>query len=129
MLRDAARRLRRDSTHAERVLWRALRVNALGVPFRLQHPIANYVADFAAPSIMLVVEVDGGQHGGDDDVPRDAKLASLGWRVLRFWNNEVMENREGVLARIQDVVSDALNAGSSANPLPGPPPLAGEGSS
>jgi very-short-patch-repair endonuclease len=90
-----ARRLRVEPTQAERVLWRALRHDALGVRFRRQHPISPYFADFACPSARLVVEVDGGQHGGRDDAVRDAAMRAAGWRVLRFWNIDVLENTEG----------------------------------
>lgn len=101
---DAARRLRGDPTQAERVLWRALRHDALGVRFRRQHPITPYVADFACVSARLVVEVDGGQHGGDTDAARDAAMIAAGWRVLRFWNNEVMANTDGVVRRIVEAL-------------------------
>ena len=105
-LRKTARRLRRDSTLAENRLWQALRDDALGVPFRRQHPIPPYVADLAAPSVRLVVEVDGGQHGGPDDAVRDAFMQATGWRVLRFWNNEVLSNMEGVLHVIAEAMRE-----------------------
>ncbi len=100
MQRDAARRLRRDATEAEKRLWRTLRREALGVAFRRQHPIGGAVADFACLEAMLVVEVDGGQHGGEDDAQRDAVMRAAGWCVLRYWNNEVLENLDGVVADI-----------------------------
>ncbi|WP_270934057.1 endonuclease domain-containing protein [Falsiroseomonas oryzae] len=100
-----ARRLRRDTTHAERTLWQALRHDALGVRFRRQHPIPPYVADFAAPRARLIVEVDGGQHGGRDDAERDAALRAAGWHVLRFWNNEVLSNTAGVVQRIAEALA------------------------
>jgi very-short-patch-repair endonuclease len=104
---NAARRLRGEPTAAERKLWRALRHDALGVRFRRQHPIPPYFADFAAPGARLVVEVDGGQHGGEMDAVRDAAMGAAGWRVLRFWNNEVMANLDGVVARIIEAVEQA----------------------
>jgi very-short-patch-repair endonuclease len=100
-----ARRLRRESTDAERALWHALRRNALGVSFRRQHPIPPYVADFACVEARIVVEVDGGQHGGPRDTMRDAAMRAAGWRVLRFWNDEVLRNRPGVLTRIQEALA------------------------
>jgi very-short-patch-repair endonuclease len=100
-----ARRLRRDPTDAERALWHALRRNALGVGFRRQHPIPPYVADFACVEARIVVEVDGGQHGGPRDATRDAAMHAAGWRVLRFWNDEVLRNRAGVVTRIQDALA------------------------
>jgi primosomal protein N' (replication factor Y) len=106
-LRDASRRLRRKATDAERLLWQRLRSNALGVRFRRQHPIPPFIADFACPSARLVVEVDGSQHGGAADAARDAALESAGWRVVRFWNNEVLTNTEGVVQRITGVLAEA----------------------
>ncbi|HEV7268805.1 MAG TPA: endonuclease domain-containing protein [Falsiroseomonas sp.] len=106
-LRKAARRLRRDATPAEQRLWQALRANALGVPFRRQHPIPPHIADFAAPGPQLVIEVDGGQHGGAADEDRDAAMRAAGWRVLRLWNNEVLANLEGVLHRITEALGRA----------------------
>jgi len=92
-----ARNLRNAPTPAERKLWRAIRGEARGVRFRRQHPIPPHVADFACLEARLVVEVDGGQHGQARDAARDRDMRALGWRVLRFWNNEVMENLDGVL--------------------------------
>ena len=100
-----ARRLRRDSTDAERAMWHALRRNALGTGFRRQHPIPPYFADFACVEARVVVEVDGGQHGGPRDATRDTVMRAAGWRVLRFWNDEVLRNRDGVLTRIQDALA------------------------
>jgi very-short-patch-repair endonuclease len=93
--------LRRDTTDAERTLWRGLRHEQLGWRFRRQHAIPPYVVDFACPEARLVVEADGGQHAlpGEHDV-RDANLRHKGWRVLRFWNNDIIENPSGVLQTI-----------------------------
>ncbi|WP_200808474.1 endonuclease domain-containing protein [Tistlia consotensis] len=97
-----ARRLRRDSTDAERLLWRALRELRLPVNVRRQHPIGPYVADFAVPACRLVIELDGGQHASavEADAERTAALNARGYRVIRFWNNEVLGNLEGVLTVI-----------------------------
>ena len=99
-----ARALRRDLTRFEKQLWLRLRGSQLGVAFRKQHPIGPYIVDFAAPSINLVVEIDGGQHGtpsgGDEDRKRDGFLAAKDWQVLRFWNHEVFENADGVVETI-----------------------------
>jgi len=105
--KSRARKLRHDMTEAEKRLWKHLRAHRLqGWPFRRQHPILPYVVDFAAVDAKLVVEVDGGQHAGSEaDARRDAFLASKGWRVLRFWNNEVLADTEGVLARIVDALT------------------------
>lgn len=97
------RRLRKSMTDAERRLWRALRNRQLGGhKFRRQHPVPPYVVDFACVERRLIVEVDGGQHSGqeDADAARTRALQAQGFRVLRIWNNEVMENLEGVLAVI-----------------------------
>jgi very-short-patch-repair endonuclease len=123
-LRTTARRLRRDSTLAEHKLWQALRNDALGVPFRRQHPIPPYIADFAAPSLRLVVEVDGGQHTEGADTVRDVALKTAGWRVLRLWNNDVLANLDGVLHGIRDALAERRDA----DPHPDPPPLRGRGS-
>ncbi|MGE0257044.1 MAG: endonuclease domain-containing protein [Alphaproteobacteria bacterium] len=97
-----ARALRRDATDAERRLWRALREAAPAVRFRRQHPVGRYVLDFACPAHGLAIEVDGGQHAADAarDAARTAALAGHGYRVIRFWNNDVLENTEGVVAAI-----------------------------
>ena len=100
LLRDSARRLRHEQTDAERMVWRALRAAALGVTFRRQHPIGAAIVDFACVEARLVIEIDGGQHGGAADAERDEALRAAGWRVLRYWNSEVMENLDGVLAEI-----------------------------
>ncbi|MBU8540486.1 endonuclease domain-containing protein [Falsiroseomonas tokyonensis] len=107
-LRDIARRLRRDATVEERRLWRALRQNALGAAFRRQHPIPPHVADFACLEAKLVVEVDGGQHGDARDAARDAAMTAAGWRVLRYWNNEVRANLAGVVEDIARVLGERL---------------------
>ena len=86
-------------TDAERVLWRALREAALPMKARRQHPIGDHFADFAVPSRKLAIEIDGGQHARntDEDARRTEALAERGYRVIRFWNHEVLENLEGVM--------------------------------
>jgi very-short-patch-repair endonuclease len=92
-------------TDAERKLWYALRAHRLeNLGFRRQMPMGPYIVDFVSHRMRLVIEVDGGQHGfaGQQrrDTVRDAWLASRGYRVLRFWNNEVLTNLDGVLTTI-----------------------------
>jgi very-short-patch-repair endonuclease len=100
--RDAARALRRNATDVEQTMWRLLRDRRLsGIKFRRQVPIGPFVADFASISDRLVVELDGSQHAeSSSDARRDAFFISEGWRVLRFWNNDVMQNRDGVLESV-----------------------------
>ena len=104
MNRDRARELRRNMTDAERALWRRLRMRQLaGQRFRRQQPIGDYIVDFACPAARLVVEVDGGQHAEEErDAARTRWLESRGYRVLRFWNNEVLGQIDGVLAVIEE---------------------------
>ncbi|MCY4394493.1 MAG: endonuclease domain-containing protein [Rhodospirillaceae bacterium] len=103
-----ARRLRKQPTDAENRLWYFLHKKQLdGLRFKRQEPIGNYVADFVCPTLKLIVEVDGGQHGieVEKDEARTAWLESQGYTVIRFWNNEVMENIEGVLATVREEVA------------------------
>ena len=116
---DRARRMRTGQTDAEQKLWHRLRNRHLqGWKFRRQHEIDRYIADFACPDAGLVVELDGSQHGEQRayDGTRTRKLESMGYRVLRFWDNDVLTNIEGVL----EVILEAL-----ASPAPHPGPLPG----
>lgn len=89
-------------TFAEIKLWQAIRRRALGVKFRRQHPIGPYVVDFACLERALIVEVDGGQHAGSaSDARRDHWLEGMGFRIVRFWNHEVLANLEGVLTALE----------------------------
>jgi len=106
-LRANARTLRSGMTDAEKVLWRAQKAHRLeGISFRRQMPIEGYIVDFAAPGHRIVVEVDGSQHGDEpglkSDQVRDQRLRELGWTVLRFWNNDVLTNLDGVCRKILD---------------------------
>jgi len=104
-----ARRLRRRLTDAERALWRNLRDRQLdGHKFRRQHPLGRFVVDFVCLEERLVVELDGGQHAlrKNADTARTAWLNREGYRVLRFWNNEVLRNTDGVLAEILRTLQD-----------------------
>jgi very-short-patch-repair endonuclease len=98
-----ARKLRVNQTDAETVLWNRIRNRQIGGhKFVRQEPIGNYVCDFVCRERLLVVEVDGGQHSESaKDAIRDCRLAEGGYRVLRFWNNDVLGNLEGVLSAIQ----------------------------
>jgi very-short-patch-repair endonuclease len=102
MAKTTARRLRQLMTDAERRLWFAMRDRRLaGYKFRRQHPIENYIVDFACTKHHLVVEADGGQHAENArDELRTEKIEALGWRVIRFWNNDILSNTEGVILTI-----------------------------
>ncbi|HYI27036.1 MAG TPA: endonuclease domain-containing protein [Bradyrhizobium sp.] len=128
-----ARVLRRDATEAEKKLWQHLRQPPFKQHhFRRQATIGPYFADFASHQLKLVVEVDGGQHAESAaDERRTSYLASAGYRVLRFWNNDVIENMPGVLQAIDATVDAARTNGSESAdrpPTPDPsPPQAGGG--
>lgn len=102
MPNERARRLRRDATDAERRLWAALRDRRLrDYRFRRQHPVGNFIVDFVCTRHRLIVEADGGQHAENEaDRRRTAWLEGEGWRVLRFWNNDILANTEGVIQAI-----------------------------
>ena len=102
-LRLQARRLRNAPTDAERHLWYHLRHRELaGHRFRRQMPVGGYIVDFACPAARLVLELDGGQHlqQRDYDMQRTRRLQALGWRVLRYWNDDVLLRTEAVLEDI-----------------------------
>jgi very-short-patch-repair endonuclease len=125
-----ARRLRRDSTDAERKLWQRLRgLRTKDSHFRRQATIGPYIVDFACHGKRLAIELDGGQHGEAAHAARDAKrdeyLRASGYRVLRFWNNDVMANIDGVL----EVIAEALSAAAPPTPDPSPPLRGGRGDS
>jgi very-short-patch-repair endonuclease len=90
--------MRSHPTDTEHRLWQILRAKRLaGWKFRRQPPIGRYRPDFVCHGAKLIVEVDGGHHCQEDDGQRDEWLRSQGFRILRFWNNDVFENEEGVL--------------------------------
>lgn len=116
-----ARVLRRDMTDSERKLWAHLRSEQLGVKFRRQHPLGNYVADFACLSPKLIVELDGSQHADQAayDMQRDAFFRAQGFAVLRFGSNEPFLNIEGVLTVIADEVAASRLPPSQPSPRGG----------
>ena len=105
--RGRARAMRRAPTDAESRLWRLLRDRRLNsLKFRRQVPVGPYIVDFLCVAAKLIVEADGSQHDQNrHDTLRDAYLADHGWKVLRFWNADVLRNRESVLDTIVAHVS------------------------
>lgn len=120
MIHQHARQLRNDATDAERKLWQQLRGRQLfDFKFRRQYPLAGYIADFACIEAKLVIELDGGQHlkQVEYDAERSHKLAINGYKVLRFWNDDVLLRTELVLEQVC----------RELQPHPSPPLQAGEG--
>lgn len=109
---DRARDLRRHATDAEKKLWTGLRQTFPELRFRRQVPVGPYFVDFLSVRAGLVIEVDGGQHDGDAayDARRTAVLNQHGYRVERFWNDDVLTNLDGVLQRLAKVISTNQDA-------------------
>ena len=120
--RTRARELRREMTEPERRLWQIVRAGRLGFKFQRQVVLAPYIADFAARSERLVIEIDGETHGSDIayDARRTADLEARGYRVLRFTNAEVMSNPEGVTRTI--LMALGRDPERAPPPTPTPPP-------
>jgi len=118
---DRARELRRNSTEVEKRLWRALREKLPHVKWRRQMPIGPYFADFACFAEHLIVELDGGQHAEavEYDRARTRFIEQQGYRVMRFWNNDVAENLAGVLEMIAAALSPSPSQPAAGSlPLP-----------
>ena len=100
--------LRKKSTPAERKLWSRIRDDQLGVTFRRQHAVGNYIPDFCCPKAKLIIELDGSQHLEQEeyDNERTRYLESLGYKVIRFWNNEVMKNVDSVILAVMNALED-----------------------
>ncbi|MGE3333369.1 MAG: endonuclease domain-containing protein [Rhodospirillaceae bacterium] len=113
---ERARQLRKQMTDAEKRLWSYLRtLKRRGFHFRKQAPIGDFIADFCCHAARLVIEVDGGQHGLEREVSKDTSrtrwLESQGYAVVRYWNNDVLTNFDGVVENIDSLI----------NPTPTPP--------
>src|SRR5215213_3183130 len=118
-MQHRAGELRQNQTEAEAKLWSRLRAHRMaGVQFRRQHAIGNYVVDFCSPRRKLIIELDGSQHLDqvEYDLERTKYLQAKGYRVLRFWNNEVANNIEIVLNTIWNELSSILPPPPSAPP-------------
>jgi very-short-patch-repair endonuclease len=116
-----AKRLRRNQTDAERLLWFRLRDRRLeGLKFKRQVQIYQYVVDFCCADARLIIELDGGQHGvrTNADTARTKKLEELGYLVVRFWNNEVLGNIDGVLETIISTAKQHSPESPHPSPLP-----------
>ncbi len=111
--RTKSRQLRLNVTEAERALWRAISARKVaGVRYNRQVPIGPFICDFVSRSSHLIIEVDGGQHTTEEDADRTGYLESVGYQVLRFWNNDVLANLEGVVTIIERTLA--------APPFPNP---------
>ena len=122
-LTNVAKRLRHEMTDAERVLWREVRAHRFaGFKFKRQEPLGLYVVDFVCYEAKLIVELDGGQHANQQeaDAERTRWLESRGFRVVRFWNNDVLANIEGVMQEIEKELS-----AHTSPPSPSPHPSDG----
>jgi very-short-patch-repair endonuclease len=100
--------LRKESTPAERKLWSRIRNDQLGVTFRRQHAVGVYIPDFCSPKAKLIIELDGSQHLEQEEYDEDRTryLESLGYKVIRFWNNDVTNNIDGVILAIIHAMED-----------------------
>ncbi len=114
--------MRSEPTDAERALWQLLRAKRfVGYKFKRQVPIDRYIVDFVCFADRLIIEADGSQHAESDyDAERDAYLAGQGFRVLRFWNNDILTNTEGVGEAIWAALQDETST-------PSPQPLSRKG--
>jgi very-short-patch-repair endonuclease len=106
-LRRFARSLRKSSTETEKLLWGRIRNRQLGVKFKRQEPIGEYVVDFVCYEKKVIIELDGGQHmESTKDAERDRSFAANGCRVLRFWDSDIWKNREGVIQVIMREIGE-----------------------
>lgn len=121
-LTETAKELRRSMTDAERILWQRLKAKQLnGLKFRRQEQIGHFIVDFICFERGVIVEADGGQHAleKEKDEERTQWLNSQGFTVLRFWNNDILINTEGVMETIRSACIEA--------PSPRPSPTVGRG--
>jgi very-short-patch-repair endonuclease len=117
------KQLRTNMTDAERRLWRVLWARSLGSKFRRQVPLGPYVVDFVCFQSKVIVELDGSQHADSkSDMVRDQYFKDRGYRLLRFWNSDVMNNQDGILQRIVELTDPSPGA-----PLRGAPPSPSRG--
>ena len=104
--KSIVKRLRKNMTNAERKIWQKLRCRQLGIKFRRQQPIGNYIVDFVCFEKKMIIEIDGGGHfGSRSDKIRDRWFQKQGYKILRFWNNDVLMNSDAVIQTIINEVS------------------------
>jgi very-short-patch-repair endonuclease len=113
--RTYAKTMRKNLTKAEAVIWSKFKgKNLNGRHFRRQHPIGPFISDFACIEGKVVIEIDGATHMSDEDQARDSRrtafLESEGWHVVRVWNNQVYDNRDGVLRALDEIVTTRVEA-------------------
>ena len=128
-LLDNAKTLRRNLTDAEQKLWYHLRAHRfMGRKFKRQKPLGRYVVDFICLEEKLIIELDGGQHAENVtyDQERDSWLRSEGYTVLRFWNNELLNETESVLERIRLALSKEADTSETLSPGPSPTSVRGD---
>lgn len=116
---DRVKTLRTYATDAEKLVWAKLRNRQLSnLKFRRQHSVPPYIVDFYCEDRLLIIELDGGQHNEEVDKRRTDFLAQKGYRVLRYWNNDVLANIEGVMEDLMNKINSTLSNHPSPNPLP-----------
>ena len=101
-----SRQLRSNQTNAEKLLWQRLRKRQLGVRFQRQYIFENkYIVDFYCAALKLIIEIDGGQYcDNSQDIIRDKNIMNRGYKILRFWNNDILKNIEGCLSQIIKII-------------------------
>lgn len=104
--RTHAKTLRNNQTKPEWILWLMLRGHQMGAKFRRQQPIGPYIADFYSASLKLVIEADGGQHTSEKDAQRNTYMRDNGLTVLRFWNDDILQNEQGVYLTILETIKN-----------------------
>ncbi len=105
-----ARELRKNSTIQEKRLWNLLKNRQFhNLKFKRQHPIGKYIVDFICKEAKIIVEIDGGQHNEPENIISDTErtkyLEGLGYKVIRFWNNEIYENIDGVIIKLEEGIN------------------------
>ena len=111
---NLAKELRKGQTEAEKILWFKLRNRQLdGTKFRRQHPIGNYIVDFVCLEKNLIIEIDGGQHNKEQSKEKDKQrtlwLEKEGYQIMRFWNNDILQNVDGVLINIKEFLKQEFH--------------------